>query len=489
MQRPRILIPLSLQFSVRYILRTGLLRRISDYAQPIVLLAWDDEALTREMEAEGIEVYRLPDSNWTGDYERVRSEINYLHLLRVNTVTTAIDNRRDDLGRTATTRFRRRVRFLVYRMRLGLPGTETRLYRAEHRLLWSDTNIRDFQTIIRKVRPDRVFSITPFLRAEELLLRAASAELFPMSTAILSFDNITTQGRIPVPFQSYFVWNRFNAAELRRAYPEAADAHVTIVGPPQFDFYWDSRYLWEEETWRKRLNIPSACPVVLFGGGYHSIVPHEPQWLELLEHAVESRVLREDTIILFRRHPVDPLGRWLPVLRNSRHIVYDDPWPTGRILGQTNVRRYDIEKLVSTLYHSAVHVNASSTLTIDGAIMDRPQVGPAFDESPDRRYDRISYELYLREHFLPITYSGGLEIVRSSHAMTMAIRSALENPGRLAVERKHLVRELCTFDDGKCTLRLNEALRTFVDGYPPQNATACSDQVMIPSVVAQDRRQ
>jgi len=41
---------MSIQFSVRYLLRTGMLERVSDFATPVVLLGWQDDGLRRELE-------------------------------------------------------------------------------------------------------------------------------------------------------------------------------------------------------------------------------------------------------------------------------------------------------------------------------------------------------------------------------------------------------------------------------------------------------
>ncbi len=127
-----------------------------------------------------------------------------------------------------------------------------------------------------------------------------------------------------------------------------------------------------------------------------------------------------------------------------------------------NVRGTDIQKLASTLYYSRVHVNVASTMAVDGAIMDRPQVGPAYDDTPGRKFDRTARELYLQEHYLPITHSGGLEIVRDRESFIESVRQGLEDGGRLAEGRKRLVREICTFDDGRATDRVLAAVRAFL---------------------------
>ena len=76
MTKPRLLIPMSIQFSVRYILRTGLMERIREVAEPVVLLGWNDAELTRELEESGIEVHPLQEMKFSDDYERIRSWIN-----------------------------------------------------------------------------------------------------------------------------------------------------------------------------------------------------------------------------------------------------------------------------------------------------------------------------------------------------------------------------------------------------------------------------
>ena len=56
-----------------------------------------------------------------------------------------------------------------------------------------------------------------------------------------------------------------------------------------------------------------------------------------------------------------------------------------------------------------------------------------------------------------------MDIVYSREELIRAVRSALENPGRLADERIKIVKELCTYDDGRATERVGRSLRTFVE--------------------------
>lgn len=463
MSKPRIVVPIVVQFSIRYAFRTGLLERMMEYAQPVVLLRWHDPELTAELERAGIEVHPLPEAECRVGYTRIKRQLDMWHLERLRSPSTAIDARR--LRQLSPPTLRARFRDAAYKVNLAVPGKSAQLLRKVRKALGQHTNIEVFASLLRDIRAEGVLSLTPYFQHEQLLLYAAKQQELPLCASIISFDNITTRGWIPVIFDAYFLWNRYNEAELRRAYPEAESSKVEIVGAPQFDFYWDPSYVWPESQWRGRLGLPPDRPVILFGAGHFSIVPNEPDWLEQIDDAIEAKRIPGNSIILFRRHPNDPLDRWRSVLGRARHVVYDEPWLMGdRDQALTSIRRQDIEKLTSTLAHSVVHINASSTMTVDGAILDRPQIGPAYDDRPGGRYDRVVKELYLREHYLPITKSGGLAIVNSREEMLEAIRVAFDDPIRDTAGRKRMVREICTFDDGKCTERVSEALRAFLIG-------------------------
>jgi hypothetical protein len=463
MSKPRLLIPISLQFSVRYLLRTGLLNRLGQMAQPVILLGWEDPELKQELEEEGCEVHSLLKSQWGTSYTRARMLVNLWYHRQLASPSLAIRERRSNLDRSLHQRARQTIHATVRRAILSVPGSPARARRTEAELFFKDTNAREVDTQIHCLRPDALFCLTPFLLDEEMTARVCARRQIPSSTAILSFDNLTTRSWIPTVFQQYLLWNRHNVEQLRRGYPESSESQVEIVGSPQFDFYRDTKYLWPENEWRRNLGLTAGRPVILFGGGFYGCAPHEPQFLQQLDQAIEQKTIPGDPIILFRRHPVDPIERWKPVLEGASHVVHDDPWKLGRdVLGHANVRHEDIAKLASSLYHCNVHVNVASSMSVDGAIMDRPQVGPAYDASPGRKYDRAAKECYLQEHFLPIYHSGGIDIVNSSKEMASAIRSAFENPDRAKTGRQRIVEEICTFNDGKSTARVAAQLALFL---------------------------
>ena len=61
--------------------------------------------------------------------------------------------------------------------------------------------------------------------------------------------------------------------------------------------------------------------------------------------------------------------------------------------------------------------------------------------------------------------SHGLELAHSRSELVSLINSAFDNPGRLSSERKKMVKEICTFDDGKSADRLEDAFKSFLKTY------------------------
>jgi hypothetical protein len=466
---------MSLQFSVRYLLRSGLLSQISDFAEPVILLGWPDEKLEQELRQSGCEVHALTKALWGVDYERTRVAMNFWHQQARKSPSTAIRERRQNLDRPLGLRVRRKLRHAAHALELAMPGGLKRIQSRESALFWNETNARTIERQLRVLKIDAVFCITPFLTDEEMTVRVCVSSGVPSATAILSFDNLTTRSWIPITFDLYLLWNSDNVAQLRRGYPQTTEREVRIVGSPQFDFYWKPDYLWHEDEWRHRLGLPSNRPVLLFAGGYFKCAPHEPQFLGQIDDAIEANEIVEKPIILFRCHPVDPLERWQAVLQRAKHVVVDNPWQLGgKILGHTNIGTEDICKLASTLYHCNVHVNVASTMTVDGAIFDKYQVGPAYDDSLTRKYDRAALECYYQEHFLPITRSGGIDIVRDRKNLILATRTGFSNPERLREGRRRIVAGICTFTDGKCAQRVSSAVREFMDVSVPRPADAVS---------------
>ncbi|WP_421121328.1 hypothetical protein ACE2AJ_08305 [Aquihabitans daechungensis] len=156
--------------------------------------------------------------------------------------------------------------------------------------------------------------------------------------------------------------------------------------------------------------------------------------------------------MLLRGHPADPVDRWQRLAARD-HVVVAPGW--GRADGGLAWPSDDeIDEQMSTLAHSAVHVNICSSMAIDGAAFDRPVITPTFvPGAPASRRRRVR-SLYRQEHWQPIARSGGVVAVADEASLAAAIDRALAHPELGREGRRRLVADLLTFDDGRASGRV-----------------------------------
>ncbi|HWJ61306.1 MAG TPA: hypothetical protein VNS19_05000 [Acidimicrobiales bacterium] len=462
-RRPRVLVPITIHFSVRYVVRTGLLARMRAFCEPVLALSWDDDDLAADLRTEGVDVVRLPDAEVDGRVHGLIRTLDAGFTRRLGSPSTAIDRRRQHVDQPLEVRARRWATWKRAQLQDLRPGTEDQARAALPGALAAGTNIDAFAAFLRDEDVDVVFSVTPFSVQELLLLHAAEAAGLRQITSILSFDNITTRPPLPVIFDRYLVWNEANARELLRGYPGLTRDEIAVVGPAQFDFYADPSRVRPEAEWRASIDLPEGVPTVLYGAGPPSVSPHEAQYVDHLLAAIGG-ALPEDLHVVLRRHPNDLPDRW-ERFRSHPSVRFDDPGALGSHAyrpGQVNLRDQQISDLCSTLAHTDVHVNVSSTMTLDGAFYGKPQIGPAYDDEGGRRQRRRAIELYEREHFLEIVDSGGLELARSRTELVQLVGRALSEPERLAPQRQVMLEALCSRTDGHATERVAAELEGFL---------------------------
>jgi hypothetical protein len=281
-----------------------------------------------------------------------------------------------------------------------------------------------------------------------------------MITSILSFDNITKRGWLPVEYDLYMVWNKYNEKEAIRCYAEDNKVlPVKIVGAAQFDFYQNSDFIVAKDTWEKQVGIPVGDrKIILYAGGPQALFKNEPQYLQHIDEAITNGAIKGKPLVLFRCHPVDEIERWKTAVGASENVVFDSSWAGQKNLLHSNVTDSDIVKLCSTLAHTDVHINLCSTMTVDGSVFRKPQIGPAYDDIlPEKAH--LMCQMYWQEHFIPIMKTKGLALANSKSEMIDLINEALYEPLRMTNASDRIVEEIITYKDGKCTDRVVANIR------------------------------
>ena len=464
MTKKRVLITITFSFSIRYLIRTGLIHKLGEFAEPVIGIFWNQEDLIEELRKDGFEVHIIP-KGYRGDaYSDCRIKLDYwFKFYRLKSPTFKTEPRYIEKFKPKKNVVINRLREYYNQLCLLVPGYATSLLKKEKELLLSGTNYNSMLQLVDELNIDAVFTVTPFHAQEDIFLRAAEAKGKQMITSILSFDNIIKRGWLPVNYDCYMVWNKQMVTEIKRIYTEAVERNnnnVHVVGAAQFDFYQNPANILQKNEWLKMVGLPENFDrkIILFAGGPVSLFPQEYQFLQTINESLENGAIKGSPIVLFRCHPIDRVERWKEKLPESKHIFYDVSWTGNKKMTLANVTPNDVVKLCSTLYHTDVHINTASTMTVDGSAFNKPQIGPGYDDIYPNQTWNLNL-MYWQEYYRPIMETKGLLHPMNKQELIGNINDALKYPEKYISKSKDILEAIITYTDGKCTDRVVDVLR------------------------------
>ena len=127
--------------------------------------------------------------------------------------------------------------------RIGLRLLE-KSERVSSRLL---RTARDYELLYAQLRPSLVFNGSHVHSRNAIqAVQAAQWLGIPTATFIFSWDNLTSQGRIMLPYDFFLVWNEPLKRQLLEMYKWIKPENVFVTGTPQFDLHF------REETYLSR---------------------------------------------------------------------------------------------------------------------------------------------------------------------------------------------------------------------------------------------
>ncbi len=316
---------------------------------------------------------------------------------------------------------------------------------------------------LRAFSPD-VMITTGTFRFEEPAITASAIKLgIPTLGFITSWDNPSTKNRTVFKYDGYLVWSEQMQADLHRFFPYTRRAKIYVVGAPQFDVFFLSRFDEPRERFCARHKLDPALPVILYAFGSPNLFDEQPSVFYLAERVARGEL--GEAQMLIRPHPLFDKGLDLAALgRLGRRVIVQETGQTGLSVPARAQNEAQIHDWVNTFRHAAVVVNLSSTAAIDGAIFDKPVVNLDYDPGPGQsRQDLVKEINHSWTHFKTIAESGGMRLVNNPAEMVEAVVTYLKEPGLHRAERRAMAKHVCGYLDGRCGERMAEAVLDFVN--------------------------
>jgi CDP-Glycerol:Poly(glycerophosphate) glycerophosphotransferase len=445
------------------VLRSGVLARVLDLVSDarVVLLSplTSDAAFTTEFAHPRVTFEPLPSHVPRGLEARLLGVIQARYLEARTTETLRI---KLAAGHSGTALRYRRLKALIGRV--VAPHGDGRWYEWADRLVSDDGMHRLFA----RYSPTLAAVSTPGLIFAEIpVLRTARQLGVPSIAVDLSWDNLTNK-LFPIRrVDRLVVWN----STMRR---EASELHgypledVTVVGPPQFDSYFNGTARSTRAVFCRRVGLdPDRRLLTLTTIPAESYPRHDIVIDRLLE-AIRSGAIKQPCDLLVRLHPRDDM-RLYQKYAGTPHLAIEKPFRVSAKSGDghaVDVTADNTRHLGDTMHHSDVVLNVASTISIEAAIFDTPVVNIAFDQDDAEARPLLNSPLryYSYTHYQQIVRTGAVRIAHSAAEMIELINGYLADPSCDAMGRRRVVREQCEFTDGASAERLAQTIADRLTG-------------------------
>lgn len=298
----------------------------------------------------------------------------------------------------------------------------------------------EYLDLYKKLQPALVFNGSHVhSRVATQAVEAAQWLNIPTATFIFSWDNLTSQGRITLPYDYFLVWNEQLKKQLLEMYEWIRPERVFVTGTPQFDFHFRPEFYQTREEFCAETGADAARPIVFYTTGMANHMPGEPELVEEIADILRETGGANPPQLLVRIYPKDLTERFEKLKRRRPDILFQKTaWEAAWL----TPRYEDSFALINALRHCALGINVASTVSLELCMFDKPVINVGYNP-PSVRADKLRFaDYYEFDHYRPLVASGAIEVARSLREMRNLIGKNLDDPARRKVERARLIKEM-----------------------------------------------
>jgi hypothetical protein len=341
----------------------------------------------------------------------------------------------------------------------------------KHSLIWLDHVFfkdRKYKNIFQKTNPDLIVLCSTFTPQNFFLLRRARQEGIKTLHIVLSWDNPTCKVYFYDMPDHHLVWNEINRQELVHYHGIPADT-IEVTGSAYHDIYAHPERFASREEVADRYGLDPSRKWIFMGSAMESYFPRLEVLIGKLAEAINQDSLAFPCQLFIRPHPQvitgysrGEGGREMERYKAmSPHIFVDHPHVVSQKL-PVDLDTEDVKNLAEIMYHSDVHLNFVSTLSIDACAAGTPVIIIGFDSSTNVPFFQSIARYQAYNHLRNLISTGGVKVAHSFEMLTNQINDYLLDPSQDREGRATIVREQCYFLDGKSAERMARATLKFL---------------------------
>lgn len=438
---------------------SGTFAEVARHARLSLLTVLPNEDLVRDLRAKYDAVHPLTEVTeaWPVRFQRELLDVAHGKWLW----SKAAQERWRIRDAEAVTTRQKAIRLLKKSLAMPLsngPGLRVlnRSERTASRWLNADNSYRD---LYKNLKPSLVFNGS-HIHSRNAIHAVQTAQWMgiPTATFIFSWDNLTSQGRITLPYDYFLVWNEQLRDQLLDMYPWIKPENVFVTGTPQFDHHFREEYYLDRTEFCRSVGADPARPIVLYSTGMPNHMPDEPWIVESIADILLDFQEAERPQLLVRVYAKDRTGRFDEMKQRRPDILFqpvhwDADWHTPR--------REDAYGLTNAIRHCSLGINIASTISLELCMFDKPVINVAFDAPNANKLGLRNEIFYDFDHYKPVVDSGAVELAKSPTEMRTLVRQCLQDPTRRSGERKEFLSKMFGQTlDGRSANRVSEALLT-----------------------------
>lgn len=315
-----------------------------------------------------------------------------------------------------------------------------------------------FNEYIRKYNPELIFATDIFSEYDPLFLREAKARGIKTIGMVRSWDNTTTKGILRIIPDEVLVNSPTGKRELIKMH-DLKEKHVKVVGLPQFDDWLFGPTMSREEFFKK-IGADYRKRLILFSPAGNILSDTDWQICQILKDAISAGELSDDIQFLIRNHPSHPAD--LSKFEKNDHFIYEMPGTRfGSGYRNAELSPDENSHLCNSVYYSDVVIYIATSLGLDAAVFDKPQIIVSFDGWETKPYLKSVKRYHNEDNLRNLIVLGGTKVVESRQDLITWINKYLENPEIDCEGRKKIVTEHLYKIDGKS----GERIATIVLGH------------------------